>query len=292
MPSLSSSSEESPVVSGSKLRTKTLIVNGARNIPIPNAAEQAAVDALKSSEKTAVNALLMAAMAMTEMAGDRHGVTNNENRHDDSTKSGSLFTTSLSTTSPLNDRDNNHYNEGSPEATKRSTDEHFETPQRNLMKKFMSPKRKVSDRNAEERYASSSRTTLGCADSSKSPTKNLDSSDVDSESEHDDEESPKREHPGDSTPSLLQKMKRSRLGSLKKGARLLDWEKCNGDNHLLEKTSTTNGVLPMEMSTPAKAKGGIEISDLTPVSARCIDFKKMRVNDSSSDPAVVDSVAL
>jgi len=282
MPSMSSS-EESPVVSGSKVRAKPLSVNGARSIPIPNAAEQAAVDALKSSEKTAVNALLMAAVSMTEMAGDRNGVTNNENRHDDSTESGSLLRKSL--------RDTNHLHESSPEATKRSDDENFETPQRNLLKKFMSPKRKVSDRNAEERYSAIDNNTLA---SPKLPPKNPDSSFVDSESEseQDDEESPKRDHPGDETPSLRQKVKRSRLGSLKKGARLLDWEKSNGENRFLEKPLINNGVLSMEMSTPAKAKGGVEISDLTPVSARCIDFKKMRVNDSSSDPAVVDSVAL
>jgi len=54
----------------------------------------------------------------------------------------------------------------------------------------------------------------------------------------------------------------------------------------------TNGVVPMVMSTPAKhtsTEG--KITDLTPVSARCIDFKKMRVNDSNSDPAVVDTAS-
>ena len=270
VPSLSSSSDESPVRS-SKLNTTSLPVNGAISIVEPNSAERAAVEALKSSEKTAINALLMAAMAMTEMAGDNDSsATAREKRQDAAAR-----------TSPLTNRESNASTHESPEATNRSTDDNFETPQRNLFKKFMSPKRKVGDRNEEDKY-------LPTDDASKFPSRALSSSDAYRETEEDDEDdSPKREHPGDGTPSLLQKVKRSRLGSLKKGARLLEREISNGD----QEGTSTNGVLPMEMSTPAKSTGGVNIADLTPVSARCIDFKKMRVNDSSSDPAVVDSIS-
>jgi len=157
----------------------------------------------------------------------------------------------------------------------------------------MSPKRKVSDRNSEEKISSMNKNdSYNHTESSMALSRNLSASKafIENENEHDDEESPKREHPGDGTPSLHQKVKRSRLGSLKKGARLLEREKSNSDQHFLETTSANNGVLPMEMTTPAKGTGGVKIADLTPVSARCIDFQKMRVNDSTSDPAVVDSV--
>lgn len=253
----------------------------------PSTAERAAVDALKSSEKTAVNALLMAAMAMTEMAGDTGATPNRENRQDASTKNGTTFVSSTAAASPMNHRESNNGNNNSPEATNRSVD--FETPQRNLLKKFMSPKRKVSDRNAEEE---SDIPTSSYEDASKLPSRNLASAyreKKDDYDDDDDEDSPKREHPGDGTPSLLQKVKRSRLGSLKKGARLLERENSNGDQSLLEEASS--GAIPMEMSTPAKATGGVNMADLTPVSARCIDFKKMHVNDSRNDPAVVDSGA-
>eukprot|EP00531_Pseudo-nitzschia_arenysensis_P005921 CAMPEP_0116151352 /NCGR_PEP_ID=MMETSP0329-20121206/20047_1 /TAXON_ID=697910 /ORGANISM="Pseudo-nitzschia arenysensis, Strain B593" /LENGTH=890 /DNA_ID=CAMNT_0003647951 /DNA_START=314 /DNA_END=2986 /DNA_ORIENTATION=+ len=282
MPSLASSSEDSPI---SKARTKSLTMNGARTMAAPSTAERAAVDALKSSEKTAVNALLMAAMAMTEMAGDTGATPNRENRQDASTKNGTTLVSSTAAASPLNNRESNNGNSNSPEATNRSVD--FETPQRNLLKKFMSPKRKVSDRNAEEE---SDILTSSYDEASKLPSRNLASAYREKKDDYDDDEdSPKREHPGDGTPSLLQKVKRSRLGSLKKGARLLERENSNGDQSLLEGTSS--GAIPMEMSTPAKATGGVNMADLTPVSARCIDFKKMHVNDSRSDPAVVDSGA-
>ena len=283
MPSLESSSEESPLGAGHKIRSKAGAVSGTTNIPEPSTAERAAVDALQSSEKTAVSALLMAAMAMTEMSGDNVGNTNRENRQD-------TVASSPTTTSPVNNRENNNYNNSSPDATNRSDDDRFETPQRNLLKKFMSPKRKVSDRNEEEISSIADKNPNVPAGASHLPSRNLASSDAYSDSEYGDDDSPKREHPGDGTPSLLQKVKRSRLGSLKKGGRLLEREKSNGVERLLEASSATSGIVPMEMSTPAKSTGGTKIADLTPVSARCIDFKKMCVNDSNNDPAVVDSV--
>jgi len=286
MPSPESSSEESPVDGGSKVRT---IPNGARTIPIPSTAERAAVNALQSSEKTAVNALLMAAMAMTEMSGKDHTSGNdhtiNDNPHDSFATNGTSGVSSAAATSPLNNRENNKSHSNSPEATIRTADEHFETPQRNLLKKFMSPKRKVGDRNAEYDPSTSTNDYDNHIES-----RNLESADAYNKNGDDDEDSPKREHPGDGTPSLLQKVKRSRLGSLRKGAQLLERVKSNGDEHVLETATTISGVLPMEMATPAKEKGGVKIADLTPVSARCIDFKNMRVNDSTSDHTVVDSV--
>ncbi|VEU41821.1 unnamed protein product [Pseudo-nitzschia multistriata] len=268
MPSNESSSEESPVAGSSKIRT---VQNSNRGMPIPSTAERAAVNALQSSEKTAVNALLMAAMAMTEMSGQ------------DQTGNHTSGTSSAATTPPLNNLANNNNRHYSPEGTVRGADDHFETPQRNLLKKFMSPKRKVSDRNAETIPSTKNTNSDDHVES-----RNLEYSDA---YQNGDEDSPKREHPGDGTPSLLQKVKRSRLGSLKKGARLLERVKSNGDQHVTETTTTeTNSeVLPMEMATPAKEKGA-KIAALTPVSARCIDFKNMRVNDSSSDRAVVDSI--
>ena len=285
MPSLVSSSEGSPIAGSSSTKsepTKALTVKGVRSIPVPSTAERAAVNALQSSEKTAVNALLMAAMAMTEMSGHKHKyeAINDENRQDASIRNADIsgedaIPTNEAYTPPLKNsqNDSNHCgndNNGSPDATIR-VDDKFETPQRNLLKKFMSPKRKSSETKAEE-GASSTASNLSCTESK------LSSNDLGCED--DDDESPKREHPGDGTPSIGQKVKRSRLGSLKKGVRLLDMENPN------EKKSM-NGGIPMELTTPAKGKEG-NIADLTPVSARCIDFKKMRVNDSSSDPAVVD----
>lgn len=226
---------------------------------------------------------------MTEMSGKDHTSGNdhtiNDNPHDSFATNGTSGVSSAAATSPLNNRENNKSHSNSPEATIRTADEHFETPQRNLLKKFMSPKRKVGDRNAEYDPSTSTNDYDNHIES-----RNLESADAYNKNGDDDEDSPKREHPGDGTPSLLQKVKRSRLGSLRKGAQLLERVKSNGDEHVLETATTISGVLPMEMATPAKEKGGVKIADLTPVSARCIDFKNMRVNDSTSDHTVVDSV--
>ena len=287
MPSLASSSEGSPVVGSNinnkSLRTKNLIVNGARSIPAPSTAERAAVDALKSSEKTAVNALLMAAMAMTEMSG-HDSSPSTTNRAVTSAKD--TAATAATSSPPLNNRQNNSDRYGSekncsPEATIRAEDDQFETPQKNLLKKFMSPKRKAGDTNVKVE-ASSTKNDLD-RKVSKSSSHKTASPDTSVDDENDDsDESPKREHPGDGTPSLRQKIKRSRLGSLKKGVRLMERENSNDPK-------ATDGVVPMALSTPAKGTGTEgKITDLTPVSARCIDFKKMRVNDSSSDPAVAE----
>jgi hypothetical protein len=226
----------------------------------------------------------MAAMAMTEMSGhDASALTTNNT--DISAKN--TVTSAATSSPPLNNRQMNsdHYgNEKncSPEATIRAEDDQFETPQKNLLKKFMSPKRKASDTNVKEE-ASSTKNDLDrkVSKSSSHKTASPDTS-VDEDENDDEDESPKREHPGDGTPSLRQKIKRSRLGSLKKGVRLMKSENSSDPK-------ATDGVVPMALSTPAKGTSTeSKITDLTPVSARCIDFKKMRVNDSSSDPAVAE----
>lgn len=75
--------------------------------------------------------------------------------------------------------------------------------------------------------------------------------------------SPKREHSGDDSKYA----KRSRLGSSRNGG---------------EDDETKDDA--MEMATPAKGKTGA-LTELTPVSARCIDFKNMRVSDIQSGAA-------
>jgi len=223
-------------------------------------------------------------MAMTEMSGhDASALTTNNT----DTSAKNTVTSAATSSPPLNNRQMNsdHYgNEKncSPEATIRAEDDQFETPQKNLLKKFMSPKRKASDTNVKEE-ASSTKNDLDrkVSKSSSHKTASPDTS-VDEDENDDEDESPKREHPGDGTPSLRQKIKRSRLGSLKKGVRLMKSENSSDPK-------ATDGVVPMALSTPAKGTSTeSKITDLTPVSARCIDFKKMRVNDSSSDPAVAE----
>ena len=237
MPSLAS--EESPTAGGK--------VVGAKNMPPPNTSERAAVDALQSSEKTAVNALLMAAMAMTGLTG-----TKNDSGKDQYVDA---------STPPTK---NGQQNDGTPEQSNR-TESEFETPQKNLLGKFMSPKRKHGAEIPEDGGSAKEKGE----DQSDSEARNGD--DVD-----DDDDSPKREHPGDRTPAIEQKAKRTRLGSTRKGTAIAK-----------AKETKTMGS-PMEMATPAKGTGAT-LPDLTPVSARCIDFQKMRVNDSTSDPAVADS---
>jgi hypothetical protein len=240
MPSLAS--EESPTAGGKVAQNQNF--EGARNMPPPNTTERAAVNALQSSEKTAVNALLMAAMAMTGLSGTDNDYCKEQNGE--------------ATTPPTK---NGQQDDGTPEQTNR-TESEFETPQKNLLGKFMSPKRKHGAEILEDHKE------MG-EDQSDSEARNGD--DVD-----DDEDSPKREHPGDRTPAIEQKAKRTRLGSTRKGTGTTQ-----------AKGTKTMGS-PMEMATPAKGTGGT-LPDLTPVSARCIDFQKMRVHDSTSDPAVADS---
>jgi len=263
MPSLSS--EESPKSRKSEKKTKA---KGASDIPPPSTSERAAVNALESSEKTAVNALLMAARAMTEMSGPGVGA-----------KNGSNDGASMVATPPMANGQGNTKDDGTPESCIMRTEDEFETPQKNLLGKFMSPKRKASEAEHSEAREHLGDQNEETADGPLRKKKNVQRSQSRERSE-DDDDSPKREYPGDGTPAVEQKVKRSRLGSTKKGA----------ENDIITQSVVESRDSPMEMETPAKAKTS-KVSDLTPVSARCIDFKKMRVNDSSSDPAVVDSTS-
>jgi hypothetical protein len=194
------------------------------------------LETASSSEKTAVNALLMAAMAMTEMS------TKNK--------------TSTPPPHPINVKSE----AAEPE------EEEYETPQKNLLKKFNSPKRKQSD--IEFRNPIGNGEPIN-GDNSSSPSVGSD-----------EDDSPKRDYPGNNTPhSNQQKVKRSRLGSHKKLPRNLgsEWE------HKKLASSVLNGFgdAAAALSTP-KTKGQKKDKDLTPVSARCIDFRNMHVNEANA----------
>jgi hypothetical protein len=204
---------------------KTVSVAGASAMPEPT-----------SSEKTAVNALLMAAMAMTEMSG-----------HD----------TQAATPPPAARTDG-------------PIEDNHETPQRNLLGAFKSPKRKQSE--AANPQDLSSYPADG-------PTRG-DDSQASSPSAGSDEDSPKREHPGDDTPSNQQKTKRSRIGSLKKVTRKLGSEMSETPNKAVRPPNKN-----IDMMMTPKTKGDGKKNELTPVSARCIDFRKMHVNDTNSTQA-------
>jgi hypothetical protein len=183
-----------------------------------------------SSEKTAVNALLMAAMAMTEMSNKNDAATPPAQKKEDT-------------------------------AAAATEEDEVETPQKNLLHKFNSPKRKVADRDSAVEKMAVDRET----DSSPS--------------EASDDDSPKREYPGDNTPiSNQQKVKRSRLGSHKKFPRNLG----NEMEHQKLATSILDGLNSADVTTTPKTKGQLNKNDLTPVSARCIDFRKMRVNETNA----------
>lgn len=202
MPSMAS--EESPS-GGRGLQRQA---EGPKTVP-PNTP---AIETMPSSEQTAVDALLMAARAMTGMSGPQE---------DGSTDSADAQTPPIM---------NGSQNDASPE-------ENMRTAQRNLLGKFMSPKRKVED-------------ASGISEDS---------------SNHRGDE---RTNGGMGTNTTEISPKRSR--------RVMN----DGDSGHPE----TGSRDAMETSTPAKGTGGT-LKDLTPVSARCIDFKNMRVNDATADTA-------
>lgn len=197
-----------------------------------------------SSEKTAVNALLMAAMAMTEMSGQDTEVS----------------------TPPTQ--------ASKPDGTQ---EDNFDTPQKNLLGLFKSPKRKQStdEANPQDTTTTSSNDAdkegmrMGCQESSPSGATSEDSS-------------PKREPPSGITPSNQQKVKRSRIGTLEKGPRNQE-DELNHD-HLKRPLF---GTSDNKMETP-QTKGEGKKQDLTPVSARCIDFRKMHVNESPQQPKQIE----
>ncbi|CAJ1953402.1 unnamed protein product [Cylindrotheca closterium] len=188
---------------------------------------QKKIEEATSSEKTAVSALLMAAVAMTEMV---------------STDDGETATPPAKTTS-----------------SREPMEVDFETPQKNLLDKFNSPKRKVGDREVP-----------------KMPAETGSMSEAQSSSGDDD--SPKRDFEGNNTPhSNQQKVKRSRIGSHKKFSKTLG-------NDLDPKQVASDVIASTDFSTP-NTKGQFKTADLTPVSARCIDFRNMHVNETTTAKA-------
>jgi hypothetical protein len=138
--------------------------------------------------------------------------------------------------------------------------ETYETPPKRLAEKFRSPKRKTTPMSTDRGG--------GCGTlPDSSPSAGSD--------DCDDEDSPKREYPGhDETPSQHHKVKRSRIGSLRKGSHGLGAEMTDAAK---EKAAA------FAYNTPKNNKKGEgQINDLTPVSARCIDFRKMHVNESGA----------
>jgi hypothetical protein len=204
--------------------------------PVNTAEKQRSVsEAPNTDERLAVNALLMAAVAMTEFSNKPHISPSKDANYEE---------TMVSTP---------------PGARPMSTvpEEDYATPQKNLYTQFQSPKRKQSDTDPEmDRGPMRSEGDSSSAESSPSVPEN--------ENENDD--SPKRELAEMVvTPSVAQKVKRSRVGSVHKGP-----------NRNLGPEMSVDEAAPMVMETPKQTKIPSS-SALTPVSARCIDFKRMQV---------------
>ena len=236
MPSLTSEGSTSPSAEGNSntsaatsASTTTSATTGQTATNATTATKEAPkkMEEATSSEKTAVSALLMAAVAMTEIGTNEDSET---------------ATTPAKTTS-----------------SREPMEEDFETPQRNLLHKFNSPKRKQGDREPP-----------------KMPVEHSPNSDVQSSSG--DDESPKRDYPGNNTPhSNQQKVKRSRIGSHKKFGKALE-------NDLGAKQIASDVLSSTDLTTP-NTKGKFKSADLTPVSARCIDFRNMHVNETNTAKA-------
>ncbi|KAL3921230.1 MAG: hypothetical protein SGILL_002855 [Bacillariaceae sp.] len=205
--------------------------NGAQKLPPPSTTERAAVNALESSEKTAVNALLMAARAMVGGGNDAQGGTKRglQNAGEGESSHGAVTPTV---------RNGTNDNCATPDTSIAMDEEQYETPQKNLLHKFTSPKRKARETREES-------------------------------NDHGDPD-----HSSDNTQSVELKSKRSRIGSLRKGPADNIGENAGEDPN-------DAGGASAELSTPAKGTSSA-VADLTPVSARCIDFKKMAVTDSAA----------
>ena len=202
--------------------------------PVSTAEKKRSVsEAPNTDERMAVNALLMAAVAMTEFSSKPHHSPSKD----------FVYEESMVSTPP-------DIRKSSP-----APEEEYKTPQKNLYTQFQSPKRKQSDAEPVlDRGPMRSEGDSSSAESSPSVR----------EEEHDD--SPKRELAEMLvTPSVAQKVKRSRVGSLHKGP-----------NRNLGAEMSVEEAAPMVMETPKQTKAPVS-SALTPVSARCIDFKRMQV---------------
>jgi hypothetical protein len=238
-PSLTS--ENSPVEP--KLEeVSTVSTTGASNIPEPT-----------SSEKAAVNALLMAAMAMAEMGSS----------------SSSLVAAVRSPQSS---------DVGSPEVKEPPDETYYETPikARDLSEKLRDSKRQQPM--ASEIQKNGAQYPKLTANEARTSF-----SDNGSTVETDDD-SPKRDLPDETSSGQHPKVKRSRIGSHRKGIRNLG-EEMSSDHVNVENVSFPfnsyghdyAGVDTMVETTPRAKTGKKE--EITPVSARCIDFRRMNVNE-------------
>ena len=130
------------------------------------------------------------------------------------------------------------------------------------MRQFQSPKRKQVDIRDGDAFSTVRVPPEKTGDSSTEASPS-------SVAGADMEVSPKREHSAGAnfTPGVQQKIKRSRVGSLRKGPPR-------------DLTSDLHQSNTMVLETPKQSK---EVkTELTPVSARCIDFKRMHVHESAT----------
>ena len=215
-----------------------------------------------TAEKTAVNALLMAAVAMTEMSGQP---------------------TATTTTTAPSDSTPQVSNAATPPDSRHESMEggDYKTPQKNLLRQFQSPKRKQGDTEespVDHRDSSLNRVQMRRLGENSSTESSPSGGVAEDGDENDD--SPKRElsEMSDLTPSVQQKNKKSRIGSVRKGGRVL------------EMAHSTMGS-PMSLQTPKHVKGENSNKDLTPVSARCIDFKRMHVHETKQESSTDGSSA-
>jgi hypothetical protein len=189
------------------------------------------IETLPSSEQTAVNALLMAARAMTGMTEPHYRPTSADKAE--------------AKTPPLM---NGNENDGTP-------NESIRTAQRNLLGEFTSPKRKADE-------------TVGTSDD---PSSRIQMNQPMGTSKL----MGGGEYQGDETfEDGVQFTKRSRLAGLGKDVN----NDGQGDANVEDDA--------MVMSTPAKGRiNAVGVKELTPVSARCLDFKNMSVSDMKGSSA-------
>lgn len=208
-------------------------------IQVSTAQKQRSVsEAPNTDERTAVSALLMAAF-----------VVSNETQETLSSETPPHSIEEAMVSTPPDTR-----------ATFTTNEEDYETPQKNLLKQFQSPKRKQSETEHRMDHGPM-RSGNGTSSTESSPGVQAD------ENENDD--SPKRELlEMVVSPIVEQKIKRSRIGSILKGPN----RNLAAEMRLGGEANTAT----MAMETPKQTKTAAT-NALTPVSARCIDFKRMHV---------------
>jgi hypothetical protein len=221
-----------------------------------------------TAEKAAVNALLMAAVAMAEMSTQSVPLPDNQKQQP---QQDPVSTPPDAKTTGIAEEDDDEIVDD---------DEDCKTPQKNLLNQFQSPKRKQTETTTH--YMDTTPRTVGGLRPEDEGESSTESSPSGSGGDSNDD-SPKRDLAGmeDLTPSVQQKNKRSRIGSVRKGAsRNLGQEMAQG---------RANSSM-MVMETPKHLKSSAR-NELTPVSARCIDFKRMNMGTSTPEPMLKDPLA-